>query len=399
MTVISDSATLASFCATLARGEFVTVDTEFIRDQSYWPQLCLVQIGGPDGVAAVDPLAEGMTLDPLLDLLADRALTKVFHSARQDIEIFYHLTGAVPTPVFDTQVAAMVCGFGDAASYETLAAKLAKARVDKSSRFTDWARRPLSDRQLRYALDDVIHLRPIYRKLADRLDRTGRASWVAEEMATLTNPETYALRPEDAWRRLKTRNQDRRFLAVLRELSAWREIEAQRRDVPRAHVLGDSALLEIAAHAPRSADDLARTRVLTRKLERGDAAQQILAAIAAGLAVPEELCPNAVDPRRLSPGAEAVVELLKVLLRLKCAEHHVAPKLVASVADLEAIAADAAPDLPALQGWRHEVFGSDALAIKQGRLAIALQDRQLVLVPLQGALPSERAGKGAAVQQ
>jgi len=246
MTLISDSAELAQFCSGQAKAEFITVDTEFLRDKTYWPQLCLVQLAGPDDVAAVDTLAPDLDLAPLIDLLRNPEILKVFHSARQDMEIFYHLMGCLPAPIFDSQVAAMVCGFGDSVSYEILARKLADARLDKASRFADWSRRPLTERQLDYALADVIHLRPIYGKLQKMLDKNGRAGWLNEEMAVLTSPETYDLAPDLAWRRLKTRSTDRRYLAVLRLLAAWREREAQRRDVPRGRVLRDEQLYDIA---------------------------------------------------------------------------------------------------------------------------------------------------------
>src|SRR5689334_7874255 len=260
MTLIAESGALAAFCQRQRTAEFVAIDTEFMRDKTYWPQLCLVQIAGPEEAAAIDTLAPGLDLEPMLALLADPNLLKVFHAARQDIEIFFHMTGGIPAPLVDTQVAAMVCGFGDAVSYENLAAKLAGARIDKSSRFTDWAHRPLTDRQLQYALSDVTHLRPTYEHLKRRLAKTGRADWVAEEMAVLTDPATYRLEPREAWRRIKFRSDKPRMLAVLREVAAWREEEAQRRDLPRNRVLRDETLCEIAAHTPTDVEHLARCR-------------------------------------------------------------------------------------------------------------------------------------------
>ena len=264
MTVITDTATLADFCRRLSAEAFVTVDTEFMRDRTYWPDLCLVQLAGSEAAAAVDPMADGISLEPLFELLANPQVLKVFHAARQDLEIFYQLAGRLPAPLFDSQVAAMVCGFGDAVSYETLASRLAGARIDKSFRFTDWSKRPLSDRQLTYALGDVTHLRAIYQKLSKRLHSTGRERWVDEEMAVLTDPATYRLDPETAWVRLKPRSGSPKFLNVLKAVAAWRETEAQRRNLPRNRLVRDEALLEIAAQAPSTVAELARTRSLSR---------------------------------------------------------------------------------------------------------------------------------------
>lgn len=381
MLVISDTPTLAGFCRRLSQADYITVDTEFMRERTYWPLLCLVQLAGPDEAAVIDALAEGIELAPLLDLMTDPKVLKVFHAARQDVEIFCQLNGVVPAPLFDTQVAAMVCGFGDAVGYETLAAKLARARIDKSMRFTDWSHRPLSERQLNYALSDVTHLRVAYEKLKRRLEQNGRSGWLEEEMATLTDPETYAPDPYDAWRRLKTRSSDPRFLAVLRELAAWREREAQSRNVPRNRVLRDHTVLDIAAQRPRTAQDLARTRGLTRDGRAPNRSAEILEAVARGLALPEGQCPRLAEqvtpPRGLAP----MVALFKVLLKMKCEAAGVAQKLVASSADLELIALDDEAKVPALSGWRREVFGADALALKHGRLALTIQGKALKLVP------------------
>ncbi|HYD69381.1 ribonuclease D, partial [Azospirillum sp.] len=269
MTLITTTSELDAFCRGLAGADYITVDTEFLREKTYYPQLCLIQVAGPDGAVAIDPLAEGIDLTSLLDVLVDPNVLKVFHAARQDVEIFFHLTGKIPHPLFDTQVAAMVCGFGESVGYETLVTKLAGARIDKSSRFTDWSARPLTERQLTYALSDVIHLRPAFEKLRKRLNRTGRAHWLEEEMAVLTNPATYTVEPDTSWQRLKVRTNKPRFMAILKELAAWREREAQRRDLPRSRVLRDEALLEIAAHAPTTVDDLARTRGMGRGFAEG----------------------------------------------------------------------------------------------------------------------------------
>jgi ribonuclease D len=380
MQVISESASLAGFCQRLAEADYVTVDTEFMRVRTYWPQLCLVQLAGPDEAAIVDALAEGLELAPLLDLMADPNVLKVFHAARQDIEIFYRLSGAVPAPLFDTQIAAMVCGFGDAVGYETLVAKLAKARIDKSMRFTDWSHRPLSDKQLDYALSDVTHLRTAYDKLSRRVERTGRSSWLDEEMGGLCAPATYDQEPKEAWRRLKTKSSSPRFYAVLREVTAWREIEAQSRDVPRNRVLRDDVLLDIAAHGPQSEEELSRTRGLARNNRSPRTREGILAAVARGLAVPDDQCPLPPRNKPLPRGLKPVVDLLKVLLQAKCEEFDVARKLVANSNDLEQIAADDRAEVPALSGWRRQVFGDDALALKHGKVALAIDGKALNLV-------------------
>ncbi|MDH3593940.1 MAG: ribonuclease D [Rhodospirillales bacterium] len=382
MTLICDSAELAAFCTRQAEADFITVDTEFLRDTTYWPKLCLVQIGGPKEVAAIDSLAPDIDLAPMTELLGNTKLLKVFHSARQDMEIFYHMMGRLPAPIFDTQVAAMVCGFGDSVGYETLARKLAGASVDKASRFADWSRRPLTKRQLDYALADVVHLRPVYKKLKNKLDRNGRAEWLKEEMDVLTTPATYALEPKTAWQRLKTRSNDRRYLAVMRTLAAWRETEAQRRDVPRGRVLRDEQLFDIAAHTPKNIEELARTRGLGRDLARGRIGQAILEAVQAGLAVPEAERPMPAPRSELPKGLGPVIDLLKVLLKMRCEEHNVAQRLVASTADLERIAADDEAPVPALKGWRRKVFGADALALKQGRLALGSDGKTITVVPV-----------------
>ena len=382
MQIISSTDALSALCARLAEGPYITLDTEFMRETTYWPMLCLIQIAGPDEACVVDPMANGISIEPLDRLLADSSTVKVFHAARQDIEIFYNRTGTVPTPVFDTQIAAMVCGFGESVAYETLARKLAKAQIDKSSRFTDWSRRPLTDRQLKYALGDVTHLREIYEKLARRLERTGRTSWLAGEMEVLTATETYALDPETAWRRIKTRTTNPRFLAVLRAVTAWREIEARKRDVPRNRVVRDEALLEIAAEPPGDAKRLARVRGLNRGFAEGRLGRSLLEAIANGAATPPELCPVVSKPEPLPSGLGPLIDLLKVLLKMKSEAHHVAQRLVCNSADLERIAADDDADVPALKGWRREIFGEDALALKHGRIALAAQGRKVSLVPI-----------------
>lgn len=380
--MIQDSAALAALCAELAQEAYVTVDTEFIRDKTYWPQLCLVQVAGKSVAAAIDPLAEGIDLAPLFALMANPAVLKVFHAARQDLEIFFNLTGAVPTPLWDSQVAAMVCGFGESASYETLAGKLANARIDKSSRFTDWSQRPLTEKQLSYALSDVTHLRVIYEKLAKRIEKAGRETWVQEEMAILTDPKTYQLDPETAWQRLRPRTGNRRFLAILKELAAWREAEAQRKNIPRQRLLKDEALLEAAANAPRSVADLGRMRALSKGMIEGSVGQGILAAVERGAAIPEADCPSLPEKPDVSGGRAALIELLKVLLKAKCDSNDVAQKLVANSADLETLAMEEAPEIHALTGWRREVFGEDALALKRGEVALTVKGDSIRLIRL-----------------
>jgi ribonuclease D len=382
MTVIADSQALAGFCRRLEGDSYVTVDTEFIRDNTYWPQLCLIQIAGESGAAVIDSLAPGIDLGPVLALMADPKLLKVFHAARQDVEIFFHMTGGVPEPIFDTQVAAMVCGFGEQASFESLAQKLAGIAIDKSSRFTDWSHRPLSERQIRYALDDVVHLRPIYERLKRQLEKNGRASWLSEEMAVLTDPATYRVDPKEAWRRLKVRAGKPRFLAVLKEIAAWREEEAQRRDLPRNRLIRDEALLEIAGHIPATVDDLARTRGLSRGVAEGKVGQGILAAVQRALARAESEWPRPEPKPDLPSGLAPLIDLLRVLLKAKCEAAGVAQKLVASAADLELIAADDKADVPALSGWRRELFGEDALALKHGALALTAKGRRISIIPL-----------------
>ncbi len=380
MPVIADSESLASFCARVGSADYITVDTEFMRERTYWPQLCLVQIAGPGEATTIDPLAPGIDLKPLLDLLYDPRLLKVFHAARQDLEIFFHMTGEVPHPLFDTQVAAMVCGYGDAASYETLAGQLAKARIDKSARFTDWSQRPLADRQIEYALADVTHLRQVYVALARRLTATGRASWLGEEMATLMQPGTYRLESETAWMRFKPRNAKPRYLALLKEVAAWREREAQKRDVPRNRILRDESVVEIAAHPPRKLDELARLRGMSKGFAEGRLGQDLLHAIERGLALPESAIPR-IDPTPDLPGGLGpTVDLLKVLLKMKCESAGVAQKLVATTSDLEIVAADDDADIPVLKGWRRELFGQAAIDLKHGRLAVGLTGRHLKLI-------------------
>ncbi len=389
MEPIADTQSLIAFCDRLKQSAFVTVDTEFVREKTYYPQLCLVQLAGADEARVVDALAPGIDLGPLFDLMTHPGVLKVFHAARQDIEIFLHLSGQIPAPLFDTQIAAMVCGFGDAVGYETLAAQLARARIDKSMRFTDWTQRPLIDRQLHYALADVTHLRVAYEKLRRKLDKNGRLHWLEEEMAELTNPATYRTAPEDAWRRLKPRSSSPRFLAILREVAAWREREARERDLPRQRVVRDETLTEIAAHHPTTATDLVRVRGLGKGQIEGRVGAAVIEAVGRALALPEDMCPKPAEKVDLPKGLGPVVDLLKVLLKLKCDEHDVAQKLIANTSDLEAIAADDHASVSALHGWRRELFGEDALKLKHGRIALGLapSGRRLRMLPVSADLP------------
>src|SRR3984885_5444507 len=382
MTLITDSAELAAFCARQEGTDYIAIDTEFMRERTYWPILCLVQVAGPKEAVAIDALAPGIDLAPLLELMAAPATLKLFHAARQDLEIFCHLSGSVPHPLFDTQVAAMVCGFGDSASYETLVRKLAGEPLDKASRFTDWAHRPLTERQNRYALDDVVHLRTVYEGLQHRLAKNGRASGFAEEMAALADPALYRSEPAEAWRRFRLRGRaDSRFLGVLRSLAAWREAAAQQRDLPRGRILRDEALIEIASHAPQRVEALARTRSLGKGMAEGKLGKEILDAVAQGVADPD---PPASVPQKPQnpPGLGPLIELLRVLLKQRCEDFEVAQKLVASSDNSEPIAANDGAAVPALHGWRREVFGADALALKHGALALTAGRKGIELVPL-----------------
>ncbi|GIX11405.1 ribonuclease D [Elioraea sp.] len=379
--LIETTEALVSLCDRLATAEFVTVDTEFMRERTYWPELCVIQIAGPEDVAVIDAQAAGLDLAPLYALFDNPAVTKVFHAARQDIEIFVLRTGRVPTPLFDTQVAAMVAGFGDQVGYDALVGALTGAVIDKAFRFSDWSARPLTAQQIAYAAADVTHLRRVYTKLRARLEREGRLEWVAEEMAALADPATYRTAPEDAWLRLRSRSGNRRFLAVLRAVAAWREREAQRINIPRQRLVKDETLLEIAAQAPADAAGLARARGFPRSIAEGKAGAALLAAIAEAKALPDDALPPAPERNGMRP-SPALVALLKVLLAAKCDEHHVAQRLVASADDIERLASEDEPDIPALHGWRRRVFGEDALALKGGRVALAAEGRRIRLVPL-----------------
>ncbi len=373
MRVITTTGELSDFCAAMREEEFVTVDTEFMRERTYWPVLCLIQIAGAREAAIVDAMAEGLDLSPFFELMNDEGVLKVFHAARQDIEIIHHLSGKIPHPLFDTQVAAMVCGFGDQVGYEALVNRLAKAQVDKTSRFTDWARRPLTEKQLKYALSDVTHLRVIYEKLRDQLHRTGREPWLSEEMDILTSPATYELHPEEAFRRIRFRPRNARQLAALRELAAWREREAQRRDIPRRRILKDEALTELAAQMPQTEEELGRMRTISEGFARSRGGRELLEAIARARALPQAALPPMPARRAPAPnGASAIADILKLALKIVAERNHIAPRLIASARDVERIAAGET-DVPALKGWRAKVFGETARALMRGEKVIAVR--------------------------
>ena len=392
MKTITTTQDLADYCAHAAKFDYVTVDTEFLRERTYYSKLCLVQLAVPgdddeQDAVLVDPLANGLSLEPLYELFRDESVVKVFHAARQDLEIFYHEAGLFPKPLFDTQVAAMVAGFGDQAGYETLVRKIAREKVDKSSRFTDWSRRPLTDAQKKYAIGDVTHLRQIYVWLRDELERSGRAPWLAEEMQVLTSPETYVVKPEEAWKRLKTRTNSGAFLAIVKELAEFREATAKARNIPRNRIFKDDALMELASTKPRSMQDLGRSRLLLREARKGDVAKGILEAVERGLAVPRDEQPSIArsgrDKLQVNP---ALADLLRVLLKARCEQEKVAQKLIASAADLDALAAGKR-DIRALTGWRARVFGDDAVKLCEGKLGLVARGARVETIEV-----GERAG-------
>jgi ribonuclease D len=386
MTLITTTDELAALCRSLRELPFVTADTEFLRDKTYYPQLCLVQLAGPGTApSAVDPLAKGIDLSPMFDLFFDDKVTKVFHAARQDLEIVYNLTGKLPKELFDTQVAAMVCGFGDQIGYYNLVNDVCRVKLDKGAQFTDWSRRPLSDRQLFYALDDVTYLRDVYQKLAKNLSDQGRSDWVREEMATLLDPATYNNDPDNAWHRIKLRTDKPQAMLVLKEVCAWREREAQRRDVPRNRVVRDETLADIAIHPPKDANELGAIRGFTPDMARGRIGQSVLEAVARALAQPRSAAPQQEEKIRFPADMTPVLEMLKMLLRIQCAEHDVAAKLVASSGDLEALAMDDNADIPALKGWRFDVFGREALGLKHGRVALSLKNGKICKTAVESA--------------
>jgi ribonuclease D len=380
MEVITKTKDLAAACQRLATNDYVTVDTEFLRETTFWPKLCVIQMAGTEMAFIVDALAEGLDLEPFFDLMRDDSVTKVFHAARQDIEIIYHLGGLIPAPLFDTQVAAMVCGFGDSISYDQLVYKVTGARIDKSSRFTDWARRPLTAKQLDYALADVTHLRDAFQFLKANLAEQNRTHWVQDEMTVLTSVATYRTDPDQAWKRLKLRVRKPVELAVMMEVAAWRETEAQNRDVPRSRVIKDDAIYELAAQQPVTTEALGRLRTIPRGFERSRNADEILKAVRRALEIPKSELPKLPKGRQAPDGSAAAVDLLKVLLKLVSEAHGVAAKVIATVDDLEKIAADDNADVAAMKGWRRELFGETALKLKRGEVALAFQNRQITVL-------------------
>jgi ribonuclease D len=381
--MIETTAELKAACEIFAKSDFVTVDTEFLRESTFWPQLCLIQIASPDHEALIDPLAKGLDLKPFFDLMADASVVKVFHAARQDLEIVHHLGGIIPHPLFDTQVAAMVCGFGDSVSYDQLVQKITGKQIDKSSRFTDWSHRPLSQKQLDYALADVTHLRDIYASLKAELEREGRAHWLEDEMAVLETPETYDLHPDDAWTRMKMRVRKSSELAVLMKVTAWREREARNRDVPRGRILKDDAIYEIAQQQPRDAEALGKLRTVPRGWERSASGAAIIAAVNEALEIPKEELPKIAKPYQPNEGTQSAVELLKVLLKLTAEREGVAAKIIANTDDLEKIASEGEKaDVQAMHGWRKELFGDRALKLINGQLVIKFVNRKIEAVEL-----------------
>lgn len=382
MTLITTSKDLKSLCTRLKKSDFVTVDTEFIREKTYYPHLCLVQVAGDDEQPfAIDPLAEKIDLAPFFELMLNKEVLKVFHACRQDLEIFFNLMGKLPKPIFDTQVAAMVCGYGEQVSYESLVNSIVRRKLDKSSRFTDWARRPLTAKQLRYALADVTHLRKIFVKLAERIEKMERTAWIKDEMKKLSDKDNYMTKPEDAWERLKLPNYKPRTLCIAREVAAWREQLAQQADVPRGRILKDEAIAEIATHPPANAAALGNMRNISRGFAESDRAQELLDAVKRGAEANEKDSPHREARVHMPPGMGPTIDLLRVLLKLRCEEGQVAPKLLCTAAELEQVAAfgkDA--KVPAMSGWRFKLFGKDALALRDGKLAIAVENGKLKLV-------------------
>ncbi|MGI2033671.1 ribonuclease D [Rhizobium panacihumi] len=381
--MIETTAALQEACIQLAKSEFITIDTEFLRETTFWPELCLIQMASPDLEVIVDPLAKGIDLAPFFALMADTSVVKVFHAARQDIEIIHHLGNLIPQPIFDTQVAAMVCGFGDSISYDQLVNRIKGVQIDKSSRFTDWSRRPLTDKQLDYAAADVTHLRDVYLSLKEQLEREGRALWVSEEMAVLESASTYDMHPDDAWLRLKSRLRKPTELAILKFVAAWREREARSRNVPRSRVLKDDGLFEIAQQQPKDTEALGRLRTIPKGWERSASGAAIIEAVNAALALPKTDMPHAPKHVHVPEGTAAAVELLKVLLKLVADRQGVAAKIIANTDDLEKIAAEGEnAQVGALSGWRRDLFGDMALRLINGGVALRFVDKKVEAVEL-----------------
>lgn len=378
MTIITENHELSLFCAELAHNEFITIDTEFLREKTYYPKLCLIQLSGPNKKAkAIDPLVKGLDLTPLFDLLQNQNVVKVFHAARQDLEIFFYHTNHVVSPIFDTQIAAMVCGYGDSVGYESLVRDITDAKIDKSSQFTDWSLRPLSEKQLTYAIGDVTHLCDIYLHLKKKLEEQNRHHWLKQEEEILNNPDTYLIMPDKAWERIKIRSPKSKNLIILKELAKWREEKAQQRNVPKSWVIRDEVLADIARQAPKDKKQLAKIRTISEDTAKGKMGDHILSAIDTALNQPKETWPQPKIHNQHPSHIHATIDILKMLLKMQSAEHRVAPKLIANSSDLEKIALDDNADIRALKGWRHDIFGKDAIAIKHGKCAIGMKNGKI----------------------
>lgn len=398
MSLISTTKELKVLCTRLKKSDFITVDTEFIREKTYWARLCLIQVAGDDEEPyAIDPMAEGIDLSPFYELMLNKEVLKVFHACRQDLEIFYReMNGKLPTPVFDTQIAAMVCGFGEQVSYEALVNSLARKQIDKSSRFTDWAQRPLTAKQLKYALADVTHLRKVFLKLADKIESSKRTAWIKDEMKALTRRENYVTKPDDAWERVKVPSNKPRVLAVLKAVAAWRERLAQEADVPRGRIMKDEAMAEIATHPPITREALAKMRNISQGFADSDRALEVLDAVKRGLEMPEEDVPHREARVQMPGGIGPTIDLLRVLLKMKCENTQVAPKLLCTAAELEAIAAyGREADVPAMKGWRFKMFGEEALRLREGQIGIGFVNGVLTTIPVPDA--DEKPAKESAV--
>ncbi|WP_319498182.1 ribonuclease D [uncultured Cohaesibacter sp.] len=395
MKTITTTAELADACTKCAKHPYVTVDTEFLRETTYWPKLCLIQMAVPDDAFLVDPMAEGLDLAPFFALMADESVIKVFHAGRQDIEIIYHLGKLIPSPMFDTQVAAMVCGFGDSISYDQLVQRLTGHRIDKSHRYTDWSRRPLTEKQLTYALADVTHLRDVYHALSDNLEEQNRCEWVQEEMEILTSPDTYYTAPVDAWKRMKLRIRKPREFAALKMLAAWRESEAQSRDVPRNRILKDEAIFELAVHQPQTPEALTALRSISKGYERSKTGQDLLQLMHEVSEIAATELPEVPKGKNQPEGSGAAVDLMKVLLKLISEQHGVAAKIIATVDDLEKIACDDDAEVTAMKGWRREMFGQYAIKIKKGEIALRLEGKRVGMIECEPPVlqPQSRNGK------
>jgi ribonuclease D len=383
MQIITTTEDLSRLVTRLQNCSHITIDTEFLRESTFWPILCLIQVASEEESAIIDPMAKGMDLAPLFGLMQNEAVLKVFHAGRQDLEIFFHLNGAVPTPIFDTQVAAMVCGFGESVGYDTLVSKITGNSIDKSSRFTDWSRRPLSNKQLTYAEADVTHLREVYKYLSKKLSESKRSEWVRSEMEILRSPETYFTPPENAWKRIKSRNSHPRFLGILQAIAGWREQQAHKQNIPRNRVIKDESLLEIASNPPTSAEKLSHVRGIGQRFSNGNIGAGLLEAIQSGVELPIDQCPKIVKKENKPKGAGPLMDLLRVILKQCCEDNEVAQKLVCNTADLEKIAIEDNADVSALKGWRREIFGDLALQLKNGEIAIASESGKIKIIHLE----------------